>query len=193
MLEGADKKNSYDLFWLEHDMENMAYLFEFCDKYFEELYGVEIDRMKFVVDFMKSEMREYMETGNPRMLSQSAKDSIRMYVRTYMKGDIEQYKREEDSDDLYLESYQMYWVGQMYALIHYEEDILSYDLMEILPLHEMLHNYICGHQMDEYAYLKRLEATGKFKDYTAIKVRRWEPVDIDYDSITIWTGDDDDN
>ena len=33
----------YDDWWLAKDMENMGYLFEYCDKYCKEIYGVNID------------------------------------------------------------------------------------------------------------------------------------------------------
>ena len=38
---------SYDKWWLNKDMENMGFFFEYCDKYCLEMYGVRIDKAKF--------------------------------------------------------------------------------------------------------------------------------------------------
>ena len=39
----SEKKNSYDKFWLYKDMENMGYIFEYCDKYCKQLFNKDIE------------------------------------------------------------------------------------------------------------------------------------------------------
>lgn len=74
------KVNCYDEWWLRKDMENMGYIFEYCDKYCKDLFNVKIDKKKFLNAFMVSRFRYTMETGHERMLSQAGRDSVKMFV-----------------------------------------------------------------------------------------------------------------
>ena len=42
----------YDKWWLSKDMDNMGYLFEYCDDYCEKLYNVKIDKNKLLKAFI---------------------------------------------------------------------------------------------------------------------------------------------
>ena len=42
----------YDEWWLPRDMENMSYIFEYCDSYCKQLYGLEIDKNIFLNSFV---------------------------------------------------------------------------------------------------------------------------------------------
>ena len=85
----VEKKNSYDSWWLRKDMENMGYIFEYCDKYCKQLFHVDIDKKKFLNAFMVSKFRLEMETGHERLLSQSAQDSVKMFINVDCNGNIE--------------------------------------------------------------------------------------------------------
>ena len=37
VLEGLEDLSCYDEFWLNKDMENMGYFFEYCDEYCKEI------------------------------------------------------------------------------------------------------------------------------------------------------------
>lgn len=91
-LEGADKKNSYDKWWLHQDMENMGYLFEYCDKYCKELFGISIDKHKFLNKFLSSNIRYEMDTGHPMLLSQAAKDTVDKFITVDCAGNTEEFK-----------------------------------------------------------------------------------------------------
>lgn len=154
-----EKKNSYDFWWLRKDMENMGYLFEYCHKYCMQLYGVSIDTEKFLDEFMRSDIRREMETGHPRLLSQSAYDTVKKFIEVDHEGNIEKFK--EDKEKRSYRENQLYWVGWMYAYIHYEMDILSRDLIKVLPLELMLEQYYLGHEMDKSVYLKHIRESFK--------------------------------
>lgn len=52
----------------------------------------------------------------------------------------------------------------MYAYIHYEMDILSSRLIELLPLELMLEQYYLGHEMDKSVYLNHISELFKKPD-----------------------------
>lgn len=159
-----EKKNSYDEWWLRKDMDNMGYLFEYCDEYCEKLTGKHINKLKFLNRFMRSNIRYEMETGHPMLLSESAYDSVRRFIEVDLEDNISEFTSSRNEDEVYCH-YQMYWVGWMYAYIHFEEDILSSELVEKLPIEEMLELYYLGHEMDRKAVLERVRMDLKSKMY----------------------------
>lgn len=146
MLEGMDKKHSYDKFWLSEDMDSMGILFEWSDCIAQEHHGFTgvFDRLRLAEDFMNSRLRSVMERGHPGLLSESVEDLFERYVNVDCNGDLSRYRATEEPPKLH--EYQMYWVGQAYAYIHYEADMPSCELIKKLPLKDMLHFYITGHQ-----------------------------------------------
>lgn len=157
MLEGMDKKNSYDKFWLGEDMMTMGNMFEYSDKFAKERHGFvgEFDRIKFANVFMLSNLRSVMEVGHPGLLSEAVQDVYWRYVNVDCKGSLEQFRA--TTPPLILHKHQLYWIGQAYAYIHYEADITSRDLIKKLPLEEMLHFYITGHQIDFSNFYERVK------------------------------------
>lgn len=149
------KKNSYSDWWLHKDMENMGFFFEYCDLYCKELYNVQIDKLKFVEAFMNSGLREETETGNPRMLAQSAYDDVEVFVDVDCNNDLSKFTVKGEPERFIKD--QLYWVGWMYAYLHYEEDILSKDLIKILPLKDMLQYYYAGHQMSKEGFYENIK------------------------------------
>lgn len=149
-------KHCYDKWWLRKDMENMGYIFEYCNKYCNKLFGVDIDRIKFLNAFMISQLRYEMETGHERLLSQSAEDSIRMFIEVDCDDEIEQFKRTKETIDSYA-YHQLYWVGWMYAYLHFRQDILSRELVKIIPIEKMLEHYHLGHEMSKEVYYEHIE------------------------------------
>ena len=87
-LDGLEEFICYDQFWLKKDMENMWYLFEFCDQYCRELYHFEINKVRLLTAFMYSDMRALMEIGHPRFLSQAAKSTLEMWLDEDYNGDL---------------------------------------------------------------------------------------------------------
>lgn len=152
-----EKKNSYSEIWLHQDMENMGYIFEYCDEYCKKLFNTDIDKEKLLSAFMASNFRHEMETGHERLLSQSAYDSIKMFINIDCKGDINQFKKKDSGEEKEYYCNQLYWVGWMYAYLHYKEDISSKDLFNILPLETMLEHYYLGHEIDKDVYYKKIK------------------------------------
>lgn len=150
------KTHCYDKFFLRKDMENMGYLFEYCNKYCKELFNVDIDELKFLNAFMKSKCRYTMETGHERLLSQAAVDTVEMFIKVDCDGDAKQFERTSNSqyDFCY---HQLYWVGMMYAYMHYRADMLSKDLIKLFPLDLMLEHYYLGHEMSREAYFDHIK------------------------------------
>lgn len=154
-MEEVKKKNSYDKWWLHQDMENMGYLFEYCDKYCKELFNIDIDKHKFLNKFMNSNIRYEMETGHPMLLSQAAKDTVEKFITVDCDNNTSIFRGYTNKDDYWFN--QFYWVGWMYAYLHYEEDILSRDLVKILPLDTMLQQYHLGHEVSLENYHDRVK------------------------------------
>lgn len=148
----------YDEFWLPSDLENMGYIFEYCDYFCKKLFDTNIDKIKFLTDFMKSKCRHEMEIGHPQLLSQAAEDTVEDYVKVDLNTvNLKKYASNKNYDD-YAEN-QFYWVGMMYAYIHYMTKKPSKWIVEKMPIESMLEEYYTGHQMSEDAYFN------KIKDY----------------------------
>lgn len=151
MLEGWDKKNSYDKWWLSKDMLNMGRLFEVSAEYCRKFYHIDeqqfehFDRLKFAEDLMYSNIRYEMEKGHPTLLSQAPADSFKKYIDVDLDGDYLRYCNAEETQ-VFIKN-QMYWVGSMYAYCHYHADMLSRDLIKKMPLNYMLEQYHLGHEM----------------------------------------------
>lgn len=138
------KENCYDKFWVTKDMENMAYMFEYVDRFSREQWGFEIDVEKFINAFMRSQCRLEMEKGHEKLLSQASRDSFDDFINVDLQGDFSSLIR--TGDKVQYEDSVLFWVGRTWAYLHYREDILSKDLIELLPLAVMLHQYKCGHE-----------------------------------------------
>ncbi len=149
-----EKVNSYCILYLWEDMQNMGEIFEYCNTYIKKEYDVDIDEIKLLTAYMKSLNRGAMELGHPRLCSQAPKSTLRMFVNIDLEGNLEPFKRTEEH---YFEENQLYWVGYMYAYLHYHEDIKSIDLVEIMPIEDMLDFYITGHQLSESGFYKRVK------------------------------------
>lgn len=141
-MEG--RRKTYNSFWLRSDMENMGYMFEYCDEYCMRLYKANIDKEKLLNKFMKSDIRKEMEFGNPKLLSQAAIDSLELFVNVDCGG-IEEFRT--DKKVRYREN-QMYWIGWAYAYIHHKECIPFSELVDIITIEEMKDLYRVGHEMD---------------------------------------------
>ena len=149
---------SYDKWWLPKDMENMGFLFEYCDKYCQELYDVKIDKIKLLTAFMKSRFRRQMELGHPRLLSQSAKDSLMQWIDVDYNGNLSEFMKDESEEEKYEYEYnQFYWVGWIYAYLHYRTGLSSKTIVSRLPIEKMLSHYYLGHEMSKEAYYMRAE------------------------------------
>lgn len=140
-IPGLEEFDCYDEFWLNKDMENMGYLFEFCEEYSKELFGVWIDKIKFLDEFMRSRMRVLMEIGHPRFVSQAAISTLRIYVEEDFKSDLSQFKVARRQR---YKEFQFYWVGYAYAFIHFQTKLPSLDIVNVLPIEEMLTRYYPG-------------------------------------------------
>ena len=143
----------YDEWWLPKDMENMGYLFEYCDKYCKVLYNIQIDKIKLLTAFMCSEFRKEMEEGHPKFLSQAAKDSLVQWLNVDYDGDISAFKTR--TKEKYAEN-QMYWIGWMYGYIHFRTKLPSKEIVKELPITEMLQHYYLGHEMSKQVYFDRI-------------------------------------
>lgn len=135
----------YKKSWLSKDMQNMGYIFEYCNKYCENIYGVSIDREKFIKSFMKSAIRKEAEAGNPSLLAQSAIDTVQKFIDEDCEKNIEQFKGKKSKQ---YSMNQLYWAGMIYAYLHYAENKSSSELEKIIPLEKMLDYYYLGHEMD---------------------------------------------
>lgn len=154
-----DKKDfiCYDEFWLNKDMENMGYFFEYCDKYCKEILEDNtfiLDKERFIEAFMKSDCRALMEIGHPTLLSQAAYDTVKNFIQVDNNNDIEAFRLKGGQPEY--KHMQLYWTGWMYAYIHFRSRVCSKTIIEKLPLKEMLIDYKAGHEMSKETYYKKI-------------------------------------
>lgn len=149
------KKNTYINEYLADDMNRMGFLFEYCNEYALKLYTVSIDRVEFINLFMRSQIRSLMDIGHPKLLSQASQDTFEAFVEVDLKNDISKIAFKEEKE---YKHYQLFWVGSLYAYIHYHADISSNALVEKLPLTEMLELYKVGHEMDISVFYSKVKS-----------------------------------
>lgn len=157
VLDGLEDFICYDEFWLSKDMENMGYFFEYCDKYCKEILKDDklvLDKEKFIEAFMKSDCRALMELGHPTLLSQAAYDTVRDFIQVDNNCDIEMFRLKGRQPEY--KHMQLYWVGWMYAYIHFMSKERSRTIIEKLPLKEMLIEYKLGHEMSKETYYQKI-------------------------------------
>lgn len=154
----------YDEFWLDKDMENMGYIFEYCDKYCKEVYNkhFRLDIEKFLTAFMNSEVRALMEIGHPTLLSQAAMTTVEKFIYVDNNGDIEKFKLVGKRK--HYREMQLYWIGWIYAYIHYMSKKSSKEIITKLPLDIMLVDYRLGHELSKEAYYRKIKYLFKNKD-----------------------------
>lgn len=156
-LEGLEDLICYDEFWLDKDMENMGYFFEYCDRYCREILGEHtftLDKEKFIESFMKSNCRALMEVGHPTLLSQAAYDTVKNFIQVDCNNDMEAFRLRKELPQY--QPMQFYWIGWMYAYIHFRSKERSRTIIKKLPLKEMLIDYHIGHEMSKEAYYKKI-------------------------------------
>lgn len=147
----------YDEWWLPKDMEDMGYIFEYCDRYCLDMYQTEIDKVIFLTAFMHSGFRKEMEIGHPKFLSQAAKDSIRQWIQVDYNNDLSEFMIKNDAGTNNYIINQMYWIGWIYAYIHYMSKLPSKEIVNILPINYMIEQYYTGHEMNKSTYYNHIE------------------------------------
>lgn len=156
-LKGLEDLICYDEFWLNKDMENMGYFFEYCDKYCKEILADDsfvLDKEKFIEAFMKSDCRALMEIGHPTLLSQAAYDTVKKFIQVDLNNNIETFRSKGEPPEY--KHMQLYWAGWMYAYIHFMSKECSQSIIAKLPLKEMLIDHKIGHEMSKEAYYKKI-------------------------------------
>lgn len=151
----ADVYECYDEWWLPKDMENMGFIFEYCDLYCRDAYGAEIEKISFLEAFMKSKLREEMETGHPQLLSESARDTVEKFIEVDCDSDIDRFLTDTDVNKEYAHD-QFYWIGWMYAYLHFRSKLPSSGIVRILSVKDMLQQYYLGHEMDKETYYRSI-------------------------------------
>ena len=118
VLEGLEDLTCYDEFWLNKDMENMGYFFEYCGKYCQEILAdnsFDLDKEKFIEAFMKSDCRALMEVGHPTLLSQAAYDTVKDFIQVDNNNNIETFRSKGEQPE-YICNY-IGWAGCMHIFI----------------------------------------------------------------------------
>ena len=144
----------YDEWWLPKDMDDMGYMFEYCDSHCRELYNVSVDKIKLMNAFMRSKFRKEMEEGHPKFLSQASADSIKQWIDVDYKKDLSAFA---EANPRGFEHNQMFWVGWIYAYIHFMSKLPSAKIVELLPIEYMLDQYYTGHEMNKTVYYEHIK------------------------------------
>ena len=158
-IPGLEEFDCYDEFWLKKDMENLGYIFEFCDEYCKKLFGVWVDKIPFLDEFMRSRMGVLMELGHPRFVSQAAISTLETYVEVDYNSDLSKFKILSQRKH---KEFQFYWAGSVYAYIHFQTKLSSLDIVNILPIEQLLTQYYpAGHCTSIEGFYDRI--SGMFK------------------------------
>jgi hypothetical protein len=98
-----------------------------------------VDEKWFIEKFMKSRVRRLLDHASPKFAAMPSPELIDYFMQEETEED---YKRGDEWGGFLPQ-----WVGMMYALLQYEHNIPSAQLIEILPLNEMERLYPALHQL----------------------------------------------
>ena len=140
--------------YLPDDKRRMSNMLEFCDRYAMRNYNAVITKSVFVEKFMTSYIRSQMDIGHPKLMGQAAEDTFQIFIDYELKGDIESLYTYDDKDEY--AQLELYWIGQMYAYIHCMTRLSSREIYQKLPLQEMRHFYVTGHEMGITAAFEKI-------------------------------------
>ena len=126
-------------------------------KLFDGLFIIdsEVSEEDFINKFMRSRCKELLDHANPRLVNATVRE---LYEHYYRLGGEEPLRIKEDKQQGYAPQ-QLYWVGMMYEYAHWYYNIPSKELIEYIPLKDMLYAYRCGHQMGEREALEYIYKT----------------------------------
>ena len=106
---------------------------------------------------MISNIRAEMESGHPQLLSQAAISTVRKFISVDNSGDTLKFKSDNPNEKDDYSHYQLYWVGWMYAYLHFQTKLSSKELIEKLPLDTMLEHYYLGHEISKESYFSKVK------------------------------------
>lgn len=136
------------------DMKRMGYLFEYCDRMAERLYGFRLSKEKFVKVFMTSGVRASMDNFEcARFFTGPA----RVAFKNLVDVDYSIIELAEGEENDYYAPLELFWIGQAYTYIHHKSGISSECLYEMFPLETMRDYYITGHQLSFSGFYERMK------------------------------------
>jgi hypothetical protein len=141
--------------YFSDDKRRLSNMLEYCDRYAKRIYNAPITKSLFIEKFMTSYIRSQMDIGHPKLMGQAAEDTFEIYVEYELEGNIGQLYTVDDNMEY--GELELYWIGQMYAYMHCLSRLSGKDIYERLPLAEMRHFYITGHEMSMYAAFEKLK------------------------------------
>jgi hypothetical protein len=151
------KKHCYTDTWLWLDMDNMGYLFEYCDDMFHKAFNVWIDRTKFIKKFLVSDCRKAIDVGNGALVAGPALDIVYKYARVDLGLDFTDILENPDGLEFAYNDFQLFWVGQAYVYLHFRLDMYTEDVVKVIPFEEMLEFYWTGHQLGWAGFYDRVK------------------------------------
>ena len=128
---------------LKKDMQDLGFIFEYCDYYCKSVYQKDIDTAKFLTAFMKSGVRYGMEACQPLHLDSNGYEAMRMFIDNVYDRDLSPfaYDKYEAHDGFRFSKPQLNWAGSMYAFLHYNTKKSSKRLVDTYPVEDMLNSY----------------------------------------------------
>lgn len=107
------------------------------DKIRDEL--PDADEKWFIESYMRSEIRELLDEGNPMLAHKPSPELIHAFIKRECGGEYQKGKA--------LEGFTAQWIGEIYALYQWQYNIPSARLIELLPVERMAELYIPLHQV----------------------------------------------
>lgn len=136
----------YSVIDFKQDFSVMGFFFERV----KEAYCKDIDIEWFVGYFMDSLFRYCQEEGEYRLNNMDSAEMFSHFMlheKPVLKYGGPKFKS--------FSHYELYWIGQAYAYLHYKGDIRSRDLVRLMPFQFMREAYITGHQLEFSGFYDR--------------------------------------
>lgn len=144
--EEAKKTCCYTRINMISDMDTVGFLFERV----KDRYCKKIDIEWFVEYYMSSLLRYNQEEGQIKLNNIGSQEVYELLMEK------EPIKVKTGGIKLSrLRHYELMWIGNAYAYLHYHGDIRSRDLVKLMPFRFMRNAYITGHQLSFAGFFER--------------------------------------
>ena len=108
----------------------------------------DVDEKWFIEAWMKSEIRQYLDTATPKWAGMPPQELIWWFVHHECEGE---YRKGEKWGGFLPQ-----WVGIMYSLYQWKFELPSAKIIEVLPLDVMEKLYVPYHQLGDEAAVYKL-------------------------------------
>lgn len=158
----------YDTY--DFDRRVLLYFFQNCSDVIKELYNIEIDTVKFIDMYMKSDMRKQADERFEGLVFKNTKQLVKLFLEVDLDGNLDLFPVGERT----LSYNELFWAGMMYAYIKHKTGLYMSEICSIVDINYMEHIYGIGCEMSLQNNWSKMK--GLFEDVIRSSIKQQEEV-----------------